>query len=168
MNADQLLERLIKADEEASLIYEGEKILVPIAGGANIILSGYGRTVSHDIDILGVIPELVDILEKYDMNTRIQAHLTLLPYNYEDRLIPVNIPTKVFDYRLLSPEDQLILKLDSDRDKDVEDRENPLFVAKINWEKLENIATHEIYVWDGQRERFDRNYEKYKEKFHKQ
>ena len=167
MDLQQLKERLKKADEDASSIYDGEKIVVPIAGGADIILNGLGRVISHDIDITQCPSMFIDVFERYDINSRMSAFTFFLPHKYEDRLIPVDISTKVFDYRTLAVEDLLILKLASDRDKDIEDRENPLLINKINWDKLEDIINHELCVGPGQRKGFDYNYKVFKEKYKK-
>lgn len=95
-----------------------------------------------DIDIVGsYVPLLNPIIEKYDMNCRSNAFCDCIAENYEDRLTKLNLKTKAIDYYLMSLEDIVVMKLFSDRKKDLNDIRLPEVVSNINWVLLDEIIT---------------------------
>ncbi len=60
---------------------------------------------THDIDALDVSPEIVDLLEKYDINTRVGTFVNNFPYNYDERLVPVRLDGRRIDFYTASLED---------------------------------------------------------------
>lgn len=68
---DDLLERLARLDEDADLLFDDDRrFRMVIVGGSALILLETITRATHDIDALDVSPEIVDLLEKYDINTR--------------------------------------------------------------------------------------------------
>ena len=123
MQKNDLLENLKNLDKEVSLIYlPSNKIKIVIVGSGSLILQGFLTRATNDIDVVGFsYPELIHILEEYNVNCRSNAFSDCLAINYEDRLVKIELETKVFDYYALSLEDMVIMKLFSDRDKNKSD-----------------------------------------------
>ena len=70
MNRDELLNRLINIDYEASLVLadKTEKVKIVIVGGGALLLKNIISRATPDIDTLNFYEALSDIMEKYDMN----------------------------------------------------------------------------------------------------
>lgn len=107
-----------------------------------ILLETISR-VTHDIDALDVSPEIWELLQKYDINTMVQAYLNNFPYNYEDRLTPLPIKGRRIDFYTASLEDIVIAKLYSARATDKRDIENESVLRTLDWDLLEHLATAE-------------------------
>lgn len=137
----QLKEKLLHADQEATMLLgPHERVRVVIAGGSALLLLSVLSRPTPDIDVLHVHPLLETIFRKYDMNSRMTAYTDMMPYNFEDRLKRVDLKTKTLDYWTLSLEDLVLMKLNSDRDKDQEDISNKAVLSEINWEKIIDIV----------------------------
>ena len=117
-----------------------------------------------DIDVVGTVyHELSPLMEKYDINSRINAFSDCLPYNYEDRLVKLELGTKRIYYYILSLEDLVVLKLFSPREKDRADITSESVLSKIDWHKLDQIVTNgELDNWFDRR-KYDLFLEKYNE-----
>ncbi|MFA5536732.1 MAG: DUF6036 family nucleotidyltransferase [Bacillota bacterium] len=139
-----LLERLSRLDEDASLLFDGDERfhLVIVGGGALILLERISRA-THDVDAISASRELLGLLEKYDINCRVQTYINNFPFNYEDRLVPLNINGRKIDFYTASLEDIVIAKLYSARAIDKKDVENKEVVDAINWNMLERLAMGE-------------------------
>ena len=84
---EDLLERLARLDEEADLLFDDDRrFRMVIVGGSALILLETITRATHDIDALDVSPEIADLLEKYDINTRVGTFINNFPYNYDERL----------------------------------------------------------------------------------
>lgn len=138
MNRDELISKLIKLDDDASLLLL-TRISMVIVGGSALILGMYTGRSTQDIDVIDKYPELQSILENYDINNRSNAFSDCLAENYKDRLIKMELKTKVIDYYLLSLEDLVIMKLFSDRPKDYSDIISEEVINSLDWEKLDKI-----------------------------
>ena len=144
MIRDELLKRLSDLDEEVSLLYpNSDRIRIVIAGGGALVLMEYLARSTHDIDVLSASHHIEDIMEKYDINTRVQTYVNNFPYNYEDRLKPISVGGKKIDYYSASLEDIIIAKLYSYRDTDYADICDPHVVDAVDWDLLRTLATDE-------------------------
>ena len=74
---------------------------------------------------------------------RISSFMHNFPYNYEDRLVPLDIKGKRIDFCTASLEDIVVAKLYSARPTDRQDIIDPAVIAAIDWERLELLATAE-------------------------
>ena len=141
---EDLLERLARLDEDADLLFDDDRrFRMVIVGGSALILLETITRATHDIDALDVSPELVDLLEKYDINTRVGTFINNFPYNYDERLVPVRLNGQRIDFYTASLEDIVIAKLYSGRDTDVHDIIDPSVLREIDWNRLEHLATAE-------------------------
>lgn len=165
MDRNDLIKKLLQADEDISMIYQGtDKIKVILVGGSSFVLKQYINRQTPDIDTLGLYRELEAIFNKYDINSRANAYSDNLPYNYEDRLEKVDIKTKIIEYYVLSLEDAVIMKLFSHRGKDNDDITQPKVLSEINWQLLERIVSSGELDYSFDEKRlilFKSNYNKY-------
>lgn len=141
---NDLLERLARLDEDADLLFDdGCRFSMVIVGGSALILLGTITRATHDIDALDVSSELIDLLEKYDINTRVATFINNFPYNYLDRLVPVRLNGRRIDFYTASLEDIVIAKLYSGRATDMQDVIDPGVLKKLDWNQLDHLATAE-------------------------
>lgn len=141
---EELLERLNRLDEDADLLFEeGERFRMVIVGGSALILLETISRATHDIDALDVSPEILELLERYDINTRVGTFINNFPYNYDERLIPLPVGGRRIDFFTASLEDIVIAKLCSARDRDVQDIIDERVLQAIDWDILEHLATAE-------------------------
>ena len=171
MNREEMLNKLKDLDDKASKILpEGNRIFMTVVGGGALILGGFLSRATTDIDIIDRYDELQALLNKNDVNNRSNAFVDCLAENYQDRLVKLDLETKVIDYYLLSLEDLVIMKLFSDRLKDYVDITSDEVINNLNWDLLDNIITSgEADVSFNQRRYslFLEKYEKYKKEFKK-
>lgn len=172
MNREDLIRQLLALDEEASLLFnQAERINMVIVGGGALVLMEYISRSTHDIDVISVSHQMQDLMEQYDINTRVQTYINNFPYNYEDRIQPINIKTRLIDFYTASLEDIVIAKLYSYRDSDYADISSPTVVNNINWELLHYLATsdeeaHASSMNEQCYQFFLQNYYEYERRFH--
>ncbi len=143
-NKDDLLMRLERLDEDADLMFDDDRrFRMVIVGGSALILLETITRATHDIDALDVSDQIYELLEKYDINTRVGTFINNFPYNYEDRLVPVRLNGRRIDFYTASLEDIVIAKLYSARQKDMQDIIDDNVLAAIDWNRLEYLATAE-------------------------
>ncbi len=141
MNKQELINTLLKVDEETSLILSNsKKIAVVIGGGSVLLIKDLIDRQTIDIDTLGSYEDLESLFNKYEMNSRMNAFSDSLPENYENRLEKIPLPTKALDYYMLSVEDLVIMKLFSNRDKDHKDITGRALLDSLNWDLLQDIV----------------------------
>lgn len=141
MNYNDMLERLKMLDEEAYLRFGNDnKYQLFIAGGSGLAMLRVIPRATHDIDAIYASPELVGLIEKYDINCRVQTFEELFPYNYQTRLKRLDIPTRVIEYYVVSLEDTVIAKLFAGRRQDIMDITSPELISSLDWEKLIRIS----------------------------
>ena len=140
---DELFKRLIRLDEDADLMFDDDKrfSMVIVGGSALILLEVIARATS-DIDALDVSTEIVELLERYDINVGVSTFINNFPYNHYDRLIELHKGRKI-DFYSASLEDIVIAKLYSGRDKDRQDITSKNVLEKLDWDILEELATSE-------------------------
>ena len=144
MMKEDLLERLRRLDEDADLLFDDDREfeMIVVGGSALILLDSISRA-THDIDALNVPRELVDLLDKYDINTQAETYINNFPYNFETRLVPIQLETRKINFYTASLEDIVIAKLCSPRDTDKSDLEQKTVLRALNWDLLEHLATSE-------------------------
>lgn len=141
---EDLLERLARLDEDADLLFDDDRrFRMVIVGGSALILLETITRATHDIDVLDASPEIMDLLEKYDINTRVSTFINNFPYNYDERLVPICMKGRRIDFYTASLEDIVIAKLRSGRATDIQDIIDPKVLAAIDWKRLEQLATDE-------------------------
>lgn len=141
---DDLLERLARLDEDADLLFgDDRRFRMVIVGGSALILLETITRATHDIDALDISPEIMDLLEKYDIKTREGTFINNFPYNYDERLVPVRLDGPRIDLYTASREEIVIAKLYSGRATDVQDIIDPRVIQAIDWDRLEYLATAE-------------------------
>ena len=168
MSRNELIERLKRLDEDASLVYgEGKRFHLVIVGGGALILQEYISRATHDIDAIAASKELHELMGKYDINGLVQTYINNFPYNYEDRLVPL-LAGEVVDFFVASLEDIVIAKLYSYRDTDLHDIKHPDVLKAMDWSLLEHLATdereaHASALNENNYAQFRYSYEKYVE-----
>jgi hypothetical protein len=141
MDRESLLKNLYDFDEEAYLSFSesGRRLSVLIVGGSSLVLSGHAKRATHDIDALSVSEKLAPLLQKYDINTSVNAYLDAFPYGFEERLELLPLQGRIIDFFTVSLEDLVVSKLYAMRPSDVEDITNPNVLASLNWSILERL-----------------------------
>lgn len=139
-----MINRLGRLDEDADLLFDDDRRfrLVIVGGSALILLETIARA-THDIDALDVSGELLSLLEKYDINTRVATYINHFPFNYDDRLVPLRLGGKRIDFFTASLEDIVIAKLYSARPTDRQDVIDPKVLEALDWDLLDILATAE-------------------------
>ena len=141
---EDLQERLLRLDEDASLLFDAPThYRMIIVGGSALILLGRLSRATHDIDTLSAPPQLFALLSKYDINAKTEAFINNFPYNYEDRLVRLPLQTQKIDFFTPCLEDLVIAKLCSFRDTDIADVENAAVREQIDWKLLDHLARDE-------------------------
>lgn len=141
---EDLLECLARLDEDADLMFDADRrFRMVIVGGSALILLGTITRTTHDIDALNVSPEIMDMLEKYDINTRVSTFIYNFPYNYDERLVPVKVDGRRIDFYTASLEDIVIAKLYFGRPTDVQDIIDPKVIEMIDWDRFGYLAKSE-------------------------
>lgn len=144
LSTDEVKNNLLGLDREVQLIcfennidLHGRMYKVIIAGSSSLILNGINLIMSQDIDVLRLEAQLTgELLAKYNMNTRITTYENCLPYNCEDRVVKLDLETKVLDYYALSIEDAVAGKIYAWRGKDQDHLYNEELLRRIDWQKL--------------------------------
>ena len=171
MSRDELIERLTRLDEDASLLFNDDRRFhMVIVGGSALILLDVISRATHDIDALNVSSDIRGLLERYDINCRVMTYINNFPYNYEDRLIPLPIQGQKIDFYTASLEDIVIAKLFSNRGTDHMDLESPEVIAALDWDKLARLANDDNEVKinalnDRNYADFKANYDEYARRF---
>ncbi len=164
-----LQDRLHKLDLEASLVFEGgPRFQCVVVGGSALVLKHHIDRSTHDIDLLRVSRELLPLLEKYDMNTNVSAHLDSFPDSWPSRVQRLDgLETRKIDYFTPSLEDLVISKLAAHRPQDLLDVSEAAVVGSIHWPTLEEMAAEvqESLLSDCQIGEFAAAFEEYKEKW---
>jgi hypothetical protein len=142
MQRKELLDRLKRLDEDADLLFDDDRRyhLIIVGGSALILLECISRA-THDIDALEASYEIMELLDKYDINCNVKTYMNHFPFNYEDRLKPLPIHGKKVDFYTASLEDIVVAKLYSFRYTDQTDVESPEIINRLNWSELERLAT---------------------------
>lgn len=139
-----VIDRLQRLDEDAFLSFDdNRKFDMVIVGGSALILLNAINRATHDIDVIETQNDLYELMEKYDINSNAKAYEDHFPYNYLDRVVPIQIETRKINFYSASIEDIVIAKLCSVRDTDRIDIESASVLNAIDWQLLEKLATDE-------------------------
>lgn len=116
---------LLKIDEEFGLLDKklNYKPIIMIVGGSAFILQNLSsRPTTHDIDVMKYDAALEEIIAKYNIvNAQVKTFEDSLPYNYEDRLIILDIGARHIEFIVPSLEDLVVMKLYGMRPNDIQD-----------------------------------------------
>lgn len=123
MFQEDLLERLILLDRDFHQLYPDITIECIIIGGSALILKGLLSRATDDIDIIYAEDKLLNICQAYGFSNNAATYESNLPYDYQDRLEEISIPTKSINYLTPSTEDIIVMKIYASREKDKEDIE---------------------------------------------
>lgn len=161
---DEIIDRLLKLDLDADLLFEEEPnhFDIYLVGGGALILQSFIPRSTHNIDTINVKNNsLSELMEKYDINANSNAYLDCFANDYQSRAVKLNLGTKVIDYYTLSLEDVVISKIAAGREKDIEDINNKNVVKAINWELLGQLANtvREGMISDRQISEFNHFYQ---------
>lgn len=95
MYKQDLEQTLLGIDEEAELEIgprDDRPSVVLVGGGAFMLNDVTNRSVTHDIDVFEADRCLREIIARYpEVNGMAVAYCNQMPFNYEDRLIPLDI-----------------------------------------------------------------------------
>ncbi len=147
MSKQELTDRLLAIDEEAALTFDdAERLRIIIVGGSALVLLECIKRSTHDIDALSCSAKLQKMLADYDINCMVMTFINNFPYNYEDRIVPLDLPTKIIDFYTASLEDIVIAKLYSQRPADRKDITSPEVLDRLNWDLLKALVDDEEEV----------------------
>ena len=71
------------------------------------------------------------------------AYCNQMPFNYEDRLIPLDIGARFIRYFTPSLEDLAVMKLYAYRPNDIVDLHSRAFIDRLDWDLLERLIFDE-------------------------
>ena len=141
---ERLVELLLTMDEEATLLLGegGQRFPVVLVGGSAFLLHDLAnRPTTHDVDVLSCHAALRELLSNYAaVNGAVAAYADQIPYNFEDRLVKLDLPTSTIDFMTPSVEDLAVMKLYSWRPNDQQDLESAAALGAINWERLDQLV----------------------------
>lgn len=125
MYKQDLEQTLLGIDEEAELEIgpRDDRPSVILVGGCAFMLNDVtNRSVTHDIDVFEADRCLREIIARYpEVNGMAVAYCNQMPFNYEDRLIPLEIGAHFIRYFTPSLEDLAVMKLYAYRPNDIVD-----------------------------------------------
>lgn len=102
------------------------------------------RSVTHDIDVFEADRCLREIIARYpEVNGMAVAYCNQMPFNYEDRLIPLEIGAHFIRYFTPSLEDLAVMKLYAYRPNDIVDLHRRTFIDRLDWDLLERLIFDE-------------------------
>lgn len=144
MNRDSIIEKLIRADEEAFFsksVAPGKKASVIIIGGSAMMLHDLSvKQVTKDVDVLEVENSIREVLlSDPNFNMSCQAYCLSLPYNYEDRLLEVPLDLRVIRVFTPSLEDLAVMKLYRWEEPDIADLTSTAFIDEIDFDLLDYL-----------------------------
>lgn len=144
MRRDDLIDTLLAIDEEASLTLGDSraKPVVVIVGGAAFMLRDLTcRSITHDVDVLQATQAVRQILTAYPaVNGHVASFTDQIPYNFEDRLVSLEIGAKAIEYMTPSVEDLVVMKLYAERPNDVQDVDAAAERGAIDWQLLDHLV----------------------------
>lgn len=141
MGEQDLRKRLVEFDRAVSLLHPGRFFRLVFVGGGAMVLLGCLARATDDLDVLRFPQELLPLMEKYDLSPRVAAaYEDQFAYNVDDRLVPLDVETKVVECYSASLEDIVASKLYSSRPLDAADVRRPEVVSAIDWNRLGEVV----------------------------
>lgn len=130
---------MLELDNIVSDLYPGMTFDCVIVGGSALLIKNIITRGTLDVDVLEVSKEVEELFAGFDFNTRVKAVLDCFPYNFEDRLELVELPSKSVRYSTPSIEDLIVSKLYAYREKDIEDLKKIKESNRYNKILLDNV-----------------------------
>ena len=144
MNKNKIIQTLLEIDEEVELmlgIRDPKPRIIIVGGAAFVLRDSTNRPATHDIDVYEADRVLADILSHYPtVNGSVAAYADHIPYNYEDRLAPLEIGSRAVDFLTPSNEDLAVMKLYADRPTDGIDVKEAIRRGLIDLNALERLV----------------------------
>lgn len=167
LGEEALRSRLVAFDAAVHLRFPGRAFQLTLVGGGALVLLGCLARATADLDALSVPRELVDLMQQFDINCRVNAYVNNFAYGFEDRLVPLDLETKAVQCYAASLEDIVAAKLHSSRPTDEHDVRRPEVLAVLDWERLDLVAEdmRESSLNDRNYAEFLRNYAEFREAF---
>lgn len=141
---ERIVDLLLTIDEEVALLFgaAGQRYPVVIVGGSAFLLHDLtNRPTTHDVDVLSYHAALRGVLSNYTaVNGSVVAYVDQVPYNFEERLVSLDLPTKAVDFMTPSIEDLAVMKLYGWRPSDQQDLESPAMLDAIDWNALDRLV----------------------------
>jgi len=164
MGPDELRARLLEFDRAVALLHPGRAFRLVIVGGGALVLLGCLARSTSDLDALQYPAELLPLMEKYDLSNRVTAYMDHFAYNFEDRLVALDLPTTAVQCFTASLEDVVASKLHSDRPTDHSDVRRPEVLQTLDWDRLASIVREmrESTLVERRYREFLTNYEAYR------
>lgn len=99
------------------------------------------RNVTHDIDVYEADALVGEILAMYpNVNGGVAAFSDQIPYNFEDRLVELDIGSRTVEFVTPSVEDLVVMKLYAERPNDVQDVDGAVERGALDWGLLERLV----------------------------
>jgi hypothetical protein len=167
MEADELRQRLVDFDKAVNLRYPDRSFRLVIVGGGALVLTGCIARATSDLDALVYPPELIELMEQYDISGRVKAYEDEFAQSLEDRLEPIDIDYKAVQCFTASLEDVVIAKLHSAREVDADDIRDPEVQKALDWSRLAEIAAEmdEQVYFERRHQEFRLSYERYRREY---
>lgn len=146
MDKEELVRLLLRLDEEFALCHPDgvgrQRPTVVIAGGSAFMLHDLTRRpVTHDVDVLAAESHVRALMSGYPaMNGRIAVYADHIPYNFEDRLVELDIGARALAFMTPSVEDLVVMKLYAQRPNDMQDIEGAIAQGRVDWALLERLV----------------------------
>ena len=93
----ELRRRLLDFDRAVALTHPGRSFHLVLVGGGALVLLGCLARATDDLDALRFPPELLPLMEKYDLSAQVLAFEDQFAYHIDDRLVRLDIPTKAVE-----------------------------------------------------------------------
>lgn len=140
MGRDELLSRMREFDRAVTLLFPSRSFRLVVAGGGALVLLGCLARATVGIDVLQFPPELLPLMEAYDLNGRVTAYADHFAYNFEDRLVRIAVESRAVEFYAASLEDLVASKLHSDRPVDLADVRRPELLEVLDWDRLSLVV----------------------------
>lgn len=145
MDKAELVDKLVRADEDAffsGVGQDGRKVRVIVVGASALLLNDLSATQkTKDVDIYEAELSVRECLYRDpDFNSQCQAFCSCLPYNFEDRLVEIELDTMAITYQTPSVEDLAVMKLYRWEDPDKVDLTAEEFLKKLDWQRLDYLV----------------------------
>ncbi len=146
MDREELISKLRRIDEDvffSGVITEGKKAAIVIVGGSALLLRDLSsKQVTKDVDVYEVEESIREaILSDPDFNTGCAAYGANMPFNFDLRLVEVELGLMAMRVLIPSLEDLAVMKLYRWEAPDVADLTNPSFIAQLDKELLDHLVS---------------------------
>lgn len=167
MGEAELRNRLVEFDRAVALLFPGRAFRLVLVGGGAMVLLGCLARATSDLDALVFPPELLPLMERYDLSGRVTAYIDQFAGTFEERLVPLELETKAVACYTASLEDIVAAKLYSNREIDAKDVRRPEVLDALDWDRLSQVVAEmeEGALIERRCREFLANYESYRKEF---